>query len=64
MKVDTAKICERYYNLQNFCDEMGISKHVLSHIMNKKTHRFMKGSKSFKVYHKLKDLGLIIEEEV
>ena len=63
MKILTKKICEKYQNIPNFCEEEGLSISVINSLKRKKGNYFKTGSKAFKTYKRLKALGFIEEDE-
>lgn len=62
MVINKKAICDKYGSLRVFCEEENISECTFYQLDKKKGIHFQKGSKSFKVYHRLKDLGFITDE--
>ena len=60
MIIDESKIREEYGSIRKFCKKHNIGIGVYNGVKRKETDIFQEGKSSFKVYKKLKRMGLIL----
>lgn len=62
LNVDKKAICDKYGSIKVFCEDENVKVSTFYKLCRKKGFHFQKGSRSFKIYHKLKDQGFILDE--